>query len=142
VPYLGLAVGVAVGVAAGVVAGVVAGVAGASVGSPVAAGVLVVPPPPSPPPSQAPSIAARLNIRAKPKIFVFITPLSPIVARKIFCLLNTIPYLLLFFKCCKITYLKKTTLWGIVFQISYHTAIRLVFLNSRGKSKALNFFVN
>jgi hypothetical protein len=91
-PYLGVAAGVAGIVAAGVT------VAGASVGSPVAAGVLP-PPPPVPPPSQAPRIVARLNIRAKPKIFVFITPLSPIVARTIFHLLNTIPYLLLFFKC-------------------------------------------
>ena len=82
----------------GLVAGVIVGVAaGASVGSPVAAGVLVVPPPPaSPPPSQAPRIVARLKITAKPKILVFITPLSPIVARTIFRLLNTIPYLLLF----------------------------------------------
>jgi hypothetical protein len=119
-PYLGVAAGVAAGVVAGVVAGVdPAG--GASVGSPVAAGVLV--PVPPPPPSQAPRIAARLNIRAKPKIFVFITPLSPIMARTIFRLLNTIPYLLLFFKCCKITYLKKTIFWGILFGITYHTAI-------------------
>lgn len=100
-PYLGVAVGdlgVAAGVVAGVAGAVAAGVdpAGASVGSPVADGVLV-PPPPAPPPSQAPRIVARLNIRAKPKIFVFITPLSPIVARTIFRLFNTIPYLLLFF---------------------------------------------
>jgi hypothetical protein len=88
-PYLG--VGVAAGVAGIVAAGVTP--AGASVGSPVADGVG------PPPPSQAPRIVARLNIRAKPKIFVFITPLSPIVARTIFRLLNTIPYLLLFFKC-------------------------------------------
>jgi hypothetical protein len=71
-------------VAAGDVAA--AGVEPVSVGSPpvVAAGELVVPvgsPPPSP---QAPSIVAKLNIRAKPKIFVFITPLSPIVAIKSF----------------------------------------------------------
>jgi hypothetical protein len=98
-PYLGVAVGVAAGVVAGVdPAG------GASVGSPVADGVLV--PVPPPPPSQAPRIAARLNIRAKPKIFVFITPLSPIVARTIFRLFNTIPYLLLFFKFCEITHVK------------------------------------
>jgi hypothetical protein len=73
-----------------------------SAGSPaagevVAAGSLV--PPPPPPPSQAPRRAARLNIAAKPKIFIFITPLSPIMARTIFRLLYTIPYLLLFFKC-------------------------------------------
>jgi hypothetical protein len=91
-PYLGVAVGVAAGVAGIVAAGVAP--AGASVGSPVADGALG-----PPPPSQAPRIVARLNIRAKPKIFVFITPLSPIVARTIFRLLNTIPYLLLFFKC-------------------------------------------
>jgi hypothetical protein len=101
-PYLGVA-----GVVAGVVTGVVTGVglvpAGASVGSPVAAGVAVVPPP-SPPPSQAPRIVARLKITAKPKIFVFITPLSPIVARTIFRLFNTIPYLLLFFKSCEISF--------------------------------------
>jgi hypothetical protein len=47
----------------------------------VAAGELVVPAG-SLPPSQAPSMVARLNIRAKPKILVFITPLSPIVAIK------------------------------------------------------------
>jgi hypothetical protein len=81
------------------------GVDPVSAGSPGAAGVVVVPAG-SLAPSQAPRIAARLNIRAKPKIFVFITPLSPIVARTIFHLLNTIPYLLLFFKCCQITYLK------------------------------------
>jgi hypothetical protein len=46
-----------------------------SAGSP-AAGV-VVPAGSCPPPAQAPSIVARLNMRAKPKIFVFITPLSP-----------------------------------------------------------------
>jgi len=107
-PYLGLAVGVGVLVVAGVGAVVAAGldpVGGASVGSPVAAGVLVVPAPapaPSPPPLQAPRIVARLNIKAKPKIFVFITPLSPIVARTIFRLLNTIPYLLLFFKAARL----------------------------------------
>jgi hypothetical protein len=49
----------------------------------VAAGELVVPAG-SLPPSQAPSMVARLNIRAKPKILVFITPLSPIVAIKSF----------------------------------------------------------
>lgn len=73
------------GVAAGVVAAgvVAAGVAApVSVGSPVAAGVVVVLPPP--PPSQAPRKAAILNIKAKPKILVFITPLSPIMAIK-FC---------------------------------------------------------
>jgi hypothetical protein len=111
-PYLGVAAGVVAGVAAG----------GASVGSPVAAGVAV--PVPPPPPSQAPSIAARLNIKAKPKIFVFITPLSPIVARTIFRLLNTIPYLLLFFKCYKIIYFKKQS-FGLFFldRITYPTAI-------------------
>jgi hypothetical protein len=69
------------GVAAGEV--VAAGVAPVSAGSPpvVAAGELVVPAG-SLPPSQAPSMVARLNIRAKPKILVFITPLSPIVAIK------------------------------------------------------------
>jgi hypothetical protein len=53
-----------------------------SAGSPaagVAAGVVVVPAG-SPPPAQAPRVVARLNMRAKPKIFVFITPLSPIKA--------------------------------------------------------------
>jgi hypothetical protein len=113
VPYLGgVAVGVALGVATGVAGVVAAGVdpvGGASVGSPVGDGVLVVVPP-SPPSPQPPRIVARLNIRAKPKIFVFITPLSPIVARTIFHLLNTIPYLLLFFKCCEITYLKNNPL--------------------------------
>jgi hypothetical protein len=90
-PYLGVAAGVTAGVTAGVAAG-------ASVGSPVVPPGVVVPvPPPPPPPSQAPRTVARLNITAKPKIFVFITPLSPIVARTIFHLLNTIPYLLLFF---------------------------------------------
>ena len=83
---MGLAVGVAAGVvASGVVAAgvVAAGVAApVSVGSPVAAGVVVVLPPP--PPSQAPRKAARLNIRANPKILVLITPLSPIVAIKFF----------------------------------------------------------
>lgn len=70
--------GVAAGVASGVVAGVVAGVAPVSDGSPpvVAAGVLVVPAG-GVLLSQAPRTVARLNIRAKPKIFVFITPLSP-----------------------------------------------------------------
>jgi hypothetical protein len=53
----------------GVVAGVGAGVA-PSVGSPGAAGVGV--PVGSVPVSQAPRTAAKLNIRAKPKIFVFI----------------------------------------------------------------------
>jgi hypothetical protein len=96
-PYLGVAAGVVAGVAAGVVAGVGLVAGGASVGSPVAAGVLGVVPPSPPPSPQAPRIVARLKITAKPKIFVFITPLSPIVARKIFRLLNTIPYLLLFF---------------------------------------------
>jgi hypothetical protein len=92
-PYLG----VAGAVVAGVVAAGVVLTAGASVGSTGVAPVVgVAVPPPSPPPSQAPRIAARLNIKAKPKIFVFITPLSPIVARTIFRLLNTIPYLLLF----------------------------------------------
>jgi hypothetical protein len=108
--FLGVAAGVVAGVAAGVVAGVAAGVVagvvagGASVGSPVAAGVLVVPAPPAspPPPSQAPRIVARLNITTKPKIFVFITPLSPIVARTIFSLFNTIPYLLLFFNAVRL----------------------------------------
>jgi hypothetical protein len=71
-------------VAAGVAAGAVvaaAGVVPVSAGSPAAgvvAGVVVVPAGP-PPPSQAPSMVARLNMRAKPKIFVFITPLSPII---------------------------------------------------------------
>jgi hypothetical protein len=99
---VGVGVGVAVAVALGVM--VAAGVDPVSVGSPVAAGVVVVlgvvll--------SHAPRVAARLNIRAKPKIFVFITPLSPIVAIKNFRLLNTITYLLLFFKLLPITYLK------------------------------------
>lgn len=122
-PYLEVAVGLAAGVVAEVV-GVVAGLgldpaAGASVGSPVAAGVVVVVPPP--PPSQAPRIAARLNIRAKPKIFVFITPLSPIVARTIFHLLNTIPYLLLFFYAARLHTQKNNPL-GYSFWITYHTA--------------------
>jgi hypothetical protein len=92
---VGLAVGVVVAVGVMVAVGVVvtAGVVGTvgvvpvSEGSPgatgevVAVGVL-------PPPSHAPKIAAKLNITAKPKIFVFITPLSPIVAIKISCLLN------------------------------------------------------
>jgi hypothetical protein len=88
-------VGVAAGVA-GVAAGVVpvsAGSAGVAAGEVVLPGSVVLF-------SQAPRIAARLNIMAKPKIFVFITPLSPIVARKFFRLLNKIPYLLLFFKGC------------------------------------------
>jgi hypothetical protein len=61
------------------------GVAPVSAGSPpvVAAGELGVAVGP-PPPSQAPSMVARLNIRAKPKTFVFITPLSPIVGIKYF----------------------------------------------------------
>jgi hypothetical protein len=50
----------------------------------VAAGELGVVVDPPPPPSQAPSIVARLNMRAKPKTFVFITPLSPIVGIKYF----------------------------------------------------------
>jgi hypothetical protein len=86
-----------VGVAAGVAAGVPA-----SVGSPVAAGLLVASVPPGVvPPSQAPRIADKLKIAAKPKILVFITPLSPIVARTTFRLMNTITYLLLFFKFLK-----------------------------------------
>jgi hypothetical protein len=36
-----------------------------------------------PPPSHAPRIVARLSNRARPRIFVFITPLSPIAARLI-----------------------------------------------------------
>jgi hypothetical protein len=52
-----------------------------SVGSFVAAGVVVgLGLPGVVLPSHAPRTAARLNITAKPKIFVFITPLSPIVA--------------------------------------------------------------
>ncbi len=75
---------------------VVVGVDPVSEGSPVAAGevvglVVLVPP------SHAPRTAAKLNITANPKIFVFITPLSPIVAIKSSCLLNTITYLLLNF---------------------------------------------
>jgi sugar (pentulose or hexulose) kinase len=67
-------VGAGVVVAGVVAAGVVAaGVAPVSVGS---VGVLFG----VPPPSQAPKTAAKLSITVKPKIFVFITPLSPIVA--------------------------------------------------------------
>jgi hypothetical protein len=72
-----------------------------SAGSPaagVAAGVVVVPAG-SPPPSQAPRVVARLNMRAKPKIFVFITPLSPIKAILKIALLTTIAYLSIFLKC-------------------------------------------
>jgi hypothetical protein len=64
---------------------VAAGVAApVSAGSPpvVAAGDVVAAG--SPPPSQAPNIVAKLNIKAKPKTFVFITPLSPIVGVKFF----------------------------------------------------------
>ena len=54
---------------------------------------------PPPPPSHAPRTAARLSIKARPRIFVFIiTPLSPSFNKINFSLLNTIPYLLLFFK--------------------------------------------
>jgi hypothetical protein len=91
-----LAPGLAVAAGLVVPAGVL--VAPESLGSPVAAGLLVAPPPPdSPPPSHAPRNVARLKTRAKPKIFVFITPLSPIVAITNFRLMNKIPYLLLFF---------------------------------------------
>jgi hypothetical protein len=81
---------------AGVVAGVfvVAPVSAGSTG--VAAGVVVVPLG-AVSLAQAPTTAAKLSITAKPKILVFITPLSPIVAIKISCLLNTITYLLLIF---------------------------------------------
>lgn len=68
-------------------------VAGASVGSP-AAGVSVEGD--SPVPSQAPRTVAKPNNKAKPKIFIFITPLSPIKSRTIFNLLNTIPQKLIF----------------------------------------------
>jgi hypothetical protein len=72
---------------------VVAGVEPVSDGSAgvvvVVAGVVVVV---SGVPSQAPKNPAKLNSNAKPKIFVFITPLSPIVAIKQFRLLNTITY--------------------------------------------------
>jgi hypothetical protein len=85
---LGVAVGDVVAAGDVVVAGdaVVVGVAPVSAGSPpvVAAGELGVVVDPPPPPSQAPSIVARLNMRAKPKTFVFITPLSPIVGIKYF----------------------------------------------------------
>ncbi len=90
---MGLAVGEVVAV--GVV--VVVGVDPVSEGSPVAAGEVVALGV-LPPPSHAPKTAAKLNITAKPKIFVFITPLSPIVAIKSLCLLNTITYLLLIFE--------------------------------------------
>jgi hypothetical protein len=58
----------------------VGAVVAASVGSPVAAGLAVVPVPPSGvvPPSQAPRTAVKPKIKARPKIFVFITPLSPL----------------------------------------------------------------
>ena len=46
---------------------------------------------------QAPKVAAKPSINAKPRIFVFITPLSQIMVRTIFNLLNKIPYLLDFF---------------------------------------------
>jgi hypothetical protein len=85
---------------AGGVVGLTDGDPAASVGSPVGAGLLVVPvppPPDSPPPPQAPSIVAILKTKANPKILVFIAPLSPIVARITFRLMNKIPYLLLFF---------------------------------------------
>jgi hypothetical protein len=80
-----------------VVAGVVAPgavVAPVSAGSP---GVVVVVLGVSVPPSQAPRAAARPSKRAKPKIFIFITPLSPNAAKTILGLLNKIPHLLLNF---------------------------------------------
>jgi hypothetical protein len=91
-------------VAPGVV--VVAGGVAASVGSPPPAGEVVVPAGslvPVPPSPQAPRTVAKPNIRAIPRTLIFITPLSPITTRTIFCLLNTIPYLLLFFKRLYIT---------------------------------------
>jgi hypothetical protein len=85
---VGVAVGLAVEVAVGAAVEVAVGlgdVVPPSVGSPVAVGELVAPLSGAlPPPSQAPRTVARLNNRAKPKILVFITPLSPIVARTIF----------------------------------------------------------
>jgi hypothetical protein len=83
---------------AGAVVGLTDGDPAASVGSPEGAGLLVVPvppPPPDSPPPQAPSIVAILKIKANPKIRVLIAPLSPIVARITFRLMNKIPYLLL-----------------------------------------------
>ncbi len=113
----GLAAGVVAGLAAGVVAGVAGGVVPESVGS---AGVVVVvagvvasgaggfsP--------QAPKNPARLNSKAKPKIFVFITPLSPIAAIKQSRLLNTITYFadfLNFLKLCECI-LKIYTMGGV-----------------------------
>jgi hypothetical protein len=81
------------GVAGAVVAG--AGVAApVSAGSPgVAAGVVVV----SGVPSQAPRNPARLNINAKPKIFVFINSSFTNCGNKKIRLLNTITYLSLIF---------------------------------------------
>jgi hypothetical protein len=76
-----------VAVAGGVVAPV-------SVGSP---GVVVVVEGVSLAPLQAPRVAARPSKRAKPKIFIFITPLSPNAAKTILGLLNKIPHLLLNF---------------------------------------------
>jgi hypothetical protein len=87
---------------------VVAGGVAESVGSPPPAGVVVVPAgslvPPPPPLSQAPRTVARPKMRAIPSTLIFITPLSPITTRTIFCLLNTIAYLLLFVKPLQITY--------------------------------------
>ncbi|AFY42774.1 hypothetical protein Nos7107_2154 [Nostoc sp. PCC 7107] len=73
-------------VAAGVVIaeGEVFGVDPVSEGSPVAAGVVVALGVVLLPPSHAPRTAAKLNIKAKPKIFVFITPLSPNCGNQMF----------------------------------------------------------
>ncbi|BBD58036.1 hypothetical protein NIES2109_08050 [Nostoc sp. HK-01] len=69
--------GEAVAVGVVVAAGELVGVDPVSEGSPVVAGVVVALGVVLLPPSHAPKTAAKLNITAKPKIFVFITPLSP-----------------------------------------------------------------
>jgi hypothetical protein len=99
--------------------GAPAGGVAASVGSPPPAGVVVVPAGSLVPPSQAPRAVARPNIRAIPKILNFITPLSPIATRTIFCLLTTIPYLLGFFKRLHITDLNSIFVGSAVW-VKYH----------------------
>jgi hypothetical protein len=99
-PVAGAVVEPVVGAVVELVAG---GAVGASFGSPAAgagAVVALLPGGVSPPPSQAPKVVAKPNIKARPKILNFITPLSPRLAITVLSLLNKIPYLLIFFYSC------------------------------------------
>lgn len=59
---------------------------------------LVSPPPPPPVPDSQPAVnkANKLSTIDKLTIFVFMTPLSPVLARMIICSLITIAHLLIF----------------------------------------------